>query len=76
MGESDMNKIFAIVEKILATCVQQVTLTRRQAEMLVAGSRKVASKTRDKDTQRLRLELYRSEQELRAVADRMKEARK
>jgi hypothetical protein len=44
--------------------------------MLVAGSRKVASKTRDKDTQRLRLELYRSEQELRAVADRMKEARK
>jgi len=71
-----MNKIFAIVDKILATGVQQVTLTRRQAEMLVAGSRKVASKTRDKDTQRLRLELYRSEQELRAVADRMKEARK
>ena len=71
-----MNKIFAIVEKILATGVQQVTLTRRQAEMLVAGSRKIASKTRDKDTQRLRLELYRSEQELRAVADRMKEARK
>jgi hypothetical protein len=71
-----MNKIFAIVEKILATGVQQVTLTRRQAEMLVAGSRKVASKTRDKDTQRIRLASYRAASELRAVADRLDKERK
>jgi len=53
-----------------------VTLTRRQAEMLVAGSRKVASKTRDKDTQRLRLASYRAASELRAVADRLDKERK
>lgn len=71
-----MNKIFSIVEKILATGVAQVTLTRRQAEMLVAGSRKIASKTRDKDTQRLRLACHRAEEALEAVRERLQSARK
>lgn len=71
-----MNKVYKIVEKILASGVEQVTLTRKQAEMLVDGAKKTASKTRDKETQRLRLELYRAEEEIRAVADRMKGARK
>jgi hypothetical protein len=71
-----MNKIFIAVEKILASGVEQVTLTRKQALILTEFAKRISDKKRDTETKRLRLAMHRAEEALKAVADRLDKERK
>lgn len=70
-----MIKLIEQIEKILSLGTEQVTLTRSQVIRLLDHAKRTAAKSCDVNTKRLRLELYRSEAELKKVANRMEAAR-
>ena len=64
----NMKKLVKQITRILDAGAEQVTLSRAQVLGLLEHAEKRAQKSRDKETQRLRLSMHRAEEELRAMS--------
>jgi hypothetical protein len=71
-----MTKLVKQITRILDAGAEQVTLSRGQVLGLLEQAEATSKKSRDKDTQRLRLAMHRAEEALKAVTERLEGARK
>lgn len=63
-----MNRLVKQITRILDAGAEQVTLSRAQVLGLLEHAEATSKKSRDKETQRLRLAMHRAEEELRAMS--------
>jgi hypothetical protein len=75
MGESDMNKLIAQIQKLCALGTPNITLTRSQVTRLLEYAEKTARKNKYKETSRLRLAIWRAEETLTSTLVSLKKER-